>query len=58
MNLAIAFECPVCRDKHVQPLNELRPGRNRDCQRCGTPVALTQSTLSEFERLLQLSLCH
>lgn len=58
MKLAISFECPTCRNKSVQQLADIRPGRNRTCHNCGTPVALTASALSEFEQTLRHTLYH
>jgi len=50
MELRILYQCPSCNQKLAQSLLELKPGQNRDCLDCGSPVALTDESLSNLRQ--------
>ena len=53
MALSIDFECPKCQKTHTQELQNLVPGKKRDCVECGLPIRLTDRGLRGFERSLK-----
>jgi len=50
MELSIKFECPQCRQAHLQRLLDLTPGQARTCPHCGTPVGLTVQGLDHLRQ--------
>lgn len=53
MELSVVYHCPSCKRKAPHNLAQLRPGQKRDCQDCGTPVALTRESLVELHHALR-----
>lgn len=58
MELCVRYQCSNCDQKLSQNLLEFRPGQHRDCLDCGSPVALTDESLSELREALHEAYRH
>ncbi len=56
--ISIDYECPQCQKKLVQDLQQLVPGRKRECCECGLPFQLTDRSLRGLERSLREYCAH